>query len=161
MRVRERDGLFDIVRSANARAVAPCLVVPAQAGTHWPVIMDPGSPPAVRASAGTTVVARRTNLWLWETMSGGSPCFRPVLYREPRNRNVSCRQSSRGTRAATPALVAQPNRNVESPAAVRECRAVEARRPEHRGGIVREAVALLGLAEQAGLHLRLILAVLS
>ena len=29
MRVRERDGLFDIVRSANARAVAPCLVIPA------------------------------------------------------------------------------------------------------------------------------------
>jgi hypothetical protein len=53
-----------------------------------------------------------------------------------------------------PTLVAQPNRNVESPAGVRECRAVEARRPEHRGGIVREAVALLGFAEQAGLHLR-------
>jgi hypothetical protein len=45
---------------------------------------------------------------------------------------------------------------VESPAAVCECRAVEARRPEHRRGIVREAVALLGLAEQAGLHLRLV-----
>jgi hypothetical protein len=57
------------------------------------------------------------------------------------------RQSFVRTRAARPALIAQPHRNVERAAAIRECRAVEARRPEHRGGIVGEAVPLLGLAE--------------
>jgi hypothetical protein len=39
------------------------------------VFMGPGSPPAVRASAGTTVVARRTNLWLYEMMSGSVSLF--------------------------------------------------------------------------------------
>jgi hypothetical protein len=64
MRVRERDGLFDIVRFANARAVTPAWVVSAKAETHdhQPVFRGPGSPPALRASAGTTFgwIARRS-----------------------------------------------------------------------------------------------------
>src|SRR5262249_7403114 len=43
------------------------------------------------------------------------------------------------------------------PAIIAKGCAGKARRPEGRGWIVREAVALLGLAEQAGLHLRLVL----
>src|SRR5215467_8593204 len=53
-------------------------------------------------------------------------------------------------------LIAQLRRQLEGSALVGKGGAGEARRPEGRGGIVREAVALLGLAEQAGLHLRLI-----
>src|SRR6266700_3546473 len=55
-----------------------------------------------------------------------------------------------------PRLIAQLHRQVERSALVGKGRAGEARRPEGRGWIVREAVALLGLTEQAGLHLRLI-----
>src|SRR5262249_12775487 len=60
------------------------------------------------------------------------------------------------TLANAPPLVAQLHRKVESPALIGKGGAGEARRPEGRGGIIREAVALLGLTEQAGLHLRLI-----
>jgi hypothetical protein len=62
------------------------------------VFMAPGSPPAVRASAGTTVVARRTNLRLYEMGAGQRPCFRPVFYRERCNLNVSRRGVAYSTR---------------------------------------------------------------
>src|SRR5215831_18157002 len=55
-----------------------------------------------------------------------------------------------------PRLVAQLHWKMEGAAVVGKGGAGEARRPEGRGWIVREAVALLGLAEQAGLHLGLI-----
>jgi hypothetical protein len=58
-----------------------CLVVSAKAETHdqWPVFVGPGSPPAVRASAGTTIaiIATRTNLRLYET-SAGPPSLLPA-----------------------------------------------------------------------------------
>src|SRR5262249_14143306 len=54
------------------------------------------------------------------------------------------------------ALVAQPNRDVDTAAAVGERRAFETRRTEGRGGVVREALALLGLAEQTRPQLRLV-----
>ena len=54
------------------------------------------------------------------------------------------------------ALIAQLHREIQASTPVLERRAVEARRPEGRGGIVGEAVALLRLAEQAGFHLRLV-----
>src|SRR5262245_4228258 len=53
-------------------------------------------------------------------------------------------------------LVAQLPWTRDGAAVVGKGGAGEARRPEGRGWIVREAVALLGLAEQAGLHLGLI-----
>jgi hypothetical protein len=67
----------------------------------------------------------------------------------------SQKQSVGPTLAATP-LVAQPHWKVQRAALVDESGAVKARRPEGGGGIVREAVALLGLAEEACLHLRLV-----
>src|SRR5262245_10414458 len=45
---------------------------------------------------------------------------------------------------------------MQASALVVERRAREARRPEARGRIARKAVALFRLAEQAGLHLRLV-----
>src|SRR5262245_25901105 len=55
-----------------------------------------------------------------------------------------------------PRLVAQLHWKMEGAAVVGKGGAGEARRPEGRGWIVREAVALLGLGEQGGLHLGLI-----
>src|SRR5215831_7228553 len=55
-----------------------------------------------------------------------------------------------------PRLVAQLHWKMEGAAVIGKGGAGEARRPEGRGWIVREAVALLGLAEHAGLHLRLV-----
>src|SRR5262245_54104013 len=55
-----------------------------------------------------------------------------------------------------PRLIAQLHRQLVGSALIGKGGAGEARRPEGRGGIVREAVALLGLAEQASLHLRLV-----
>jgi len=64
-------------------------------------------------------------------------------------------------RRIRPQLIAQPNWDMVIPAVVRERGAVETWRAEGRGGVVRETISLLGLAEQTRLHLRLILAVLS
>ena len=82
-------------------------------------------------------------------------CLRIVFYNGSRNCNVSRLQSchrtvwpgakNSGLRCAPSRLVAQLHLQMESPARVGERRAVEARRPEGRGRIVREAVALLVL----------------
>ena len=96
---REREGLFDIVRlgiAENGLATSSALVVPAKAGTHnhglW--LLGPGSPPASRASAGTTIFHKNEK----PTCGCGKrslvrlACFRPVIYRERRNSNVLRRQ---------------------------------------------------------------------
>src|SRR5262249_2459571 len=71
------------------------------------------------------------------------------------NRSLRMRPSPPGP-GCDPRLVAQLHWKMEGAAVVGKGGAGEARRPEGRGWIVREAVALLGLAEQAGLHLGLI-----
>src|SRR5262245_17981030 len=53
-------------------------------------------------------------------------------------------------------LIAQLYRQLEGSALIGKGGTGEARRPEGLGGIIREAVALLGLAEQSGFHLRLV-----
>ena len=88
-------------------------------------------------------------------------CFNKVIPGSARSCAAPALAGASKVRAGRSRLVAQLHREVESTTLIGKGGAGEARRPEGRGGIVREAVALLGLAEQASLHLRLILALLS
>jgi hypothetical protein len=99
MRARERDGLFDIVRFANdAQSLLPGRL--REGGD--PMITGRCSwVPALRPLCG-----RRPGRPGWregptcgcgKRCPGGSPCFRPVLYRELRYCNVCRLQSSSRT----------------------------------------------------------------
>jgi hypothetical protein len=77
--------------------------------------MDPGSPPAVRVSAGTTVVARRTNLWLWGNDVWAGVPVSGLFFTGDRATATCCAVS----RPAGPVpLVAQLHRHVERPAVI-------------------------------------------
>ena len=107
---RARDGLFDIVswelpKTVRRRAAHfgqtnptnPTRVVPAKAGTHIPrsLVMGHGSPPASRASAGTTIFhenEEEPTCGCGKRSRAPFPCFRPVIYRERRNFNVLSRR---------------------------------------------------------------------
>jgi hypothetical protein len=129
MRARERDGLFDIVRFANA-ARSRLSGRSRESGNPGSLAGGHGSRLSARcAGVGRDdVVARRSNLWLWETMSGWVSLFPACSLQGTAQPQRVAPSVVQPDSAARPALVAQPHRDVESPAAVREGRAVAARR---------------------------------
>jgi hypothetical protein len=123
---REREWLFDIVRRSGIAVAAhfgetnptnPTRVVPAKAGTHnhGLLVMGPGSPPASRASAGTTIFRKNEKSTCGCRKRSPAPihCFGVVIYNENCNPKVSSRQ-----RVAT----ASGCRRVRSPPPTCRCR---------------------------------------
>jgi hypothetical protein len=106
MRARERDALFDMVRFANARAATPAWSSPRGAPRDARVAGTPlrgprttgrcswvpALRPLARASAGTTIGWRGGPTCSCSKRARAHlPCFRPVLYRDKCNFNVSRR----------------------------------------------------------------------